>query len=493
MEDNLKAKTTAAFGWAVGGQFSNQGIGFVISIVLARILTPEDFGLASLVLVVNLVGQVFLDAGLTAGLIRQKRITETELSTFFYLNIILGILIMLIIIVSSNLISSLFKNGDLSGLLKLSSIQFFISSFGLMPSVLMKRELNFRFLSQLDVVVNVISGIVTIILAFIGFGVYSLIFRSIVSGFINVGLLWYKTTWRPSFVFSFASIKTTFNYSSGILGLGIINTVSNNFSTILIGKFLSVSTIGIYNRADSTRGLVLKSFGPLFNKVFFPVLSKIQDDEKRLQSYYLKAIQVVSLLTVFFMAFMFLFSDTLIYYLYGKQWMTAAPILKTLCIAGFVMPISNINLNLFMVKGKSRFLMIYELFKHILAAIIMTVCIAFGMQFFLYSLVGLAYLFFIMNIYLTYKKFNFSMKAQLLAFASKFIPGIILVIILDVFFVPAQVSVKSLLIVAPIFTILYFLSSFLIDKELYNVIKSIALPKINNAMKLFKRVFGIIK
>ena len=266
-----------------------------------------------------------------------------------------------------------------------------------------------------------------------------------------------------------------------------MNTVSSNFSTVLIGKFFSVATIGVYDRAANTRGLILKNFGPLFNRVFFPVLSKIQDDEVRLQSYYLKAIQMVSLLVVFCMAILYIFSDTLIYYLYGAQWMESAPMLKILCLAGLVLPISNINLNLFMVKGKSRFLMSYEFGKHILSAIVMLITISFGMVIFLYSLVGIAYLFFFMNIYLTYIKFNFSIKAQLMAFISKLIPALILVPIIDFIILPRVVSLKYMLIVGPIFTVIYFATVFLMDKELYFMIKNIVGPKLK---QLSKKMFN---
>lgn len=487
MSDDLRSKTTSGFGWALGGQFSNQFIGFIITLVLARLLTPNEFGLASLVMVVNLIGQIFIDAGISSGLIRKKELNDSELSSFFYLNILIGILLMLLVFLTSSFIAGLFESENLAPLLQLSSLQFFISSLGLMPLVFLRRDINFRFLSQLDVGVNISSGIITIILAFLGFGVYSLIFRSIISGVTNVFFLWRKTSWRPSWIFSYKSIKPTLNYSTGILGLEIVNTVSSNFSTILIGKVFSVSTIGIYNRAANTRGLILKNFGPLFNKVFFPVLSKIQDDEVRLQSYYLKAIQMVSLLVVFCMSILFIFSDTLIYYLYGAQWMESAPMLKILCLAGVVLPISSINLNLFMVKGKSRFLMSYELGKHILSAIIMVISINFGMEVFLYSLVFIAYLFFFMNIILTYKKFNFSLKAQLLAFISKLVPALILVPIINFLILPKGISLKYTLMVAPIFTIIYFVSVFLMDKELYFLIRNMVKPKLS---KLYEKVFN---
>lgn len=489
MADNLGAKTTSAFGWALGGQFSNQLISFIISLVLARLLTPDEFGLASLVLVVNLLGQTFIDAGISSGLIRKTNVNDKELSSFFYLNIIIGVFLMLLVLLTSTYIAHLFENVDLAPLLQLSSLQFFISSLGLMPMVFLKRDIDFRFLSQLDVGINVGGGVITIILALMGFGVYSLIFRSIIAGVLNVGFLWRKITWRPSWIFSYSSMKPTLNYSTGLLGLNIVNTVSGNFSTILIGKFFSVATIGIFNRAANTRGLILKNFAPLFNKVFFPVLSKIQDDEVRLQSYYLKAIQMVSLLTVYCMAMLFLFSDTLIYYLYGEQWMESAPILKILCLAGLVLPISSINLNLFMVKGKSRFLMSYELGKHILAAIIMFIAITFGMEIFLYSLVGIAYLFFFMNIIITYKKLNFPVKPQLLAFISKLVPALILVPIIDLLILPNKVSLLYTLIVAPIFTIIYFVIAFLMDKELYLLIKNMLIPKLEIMKKKMFNIF----
>jgi len=493
MPDDLRAKTTTAFGWAIGGQLSNQVIGFIIALVLARLLTPEEFGLASLVMVVNLIGQIFIDAGISSGLIRKKTVNDTELSSFFYLNIIIGVLLMLLVFLTSSFIAGLFESESLTPLLQLSSLQFFISSLGLMPMVFLKRDIDFRFLSQLDVGINVGSGVITIILAFSGFGVYSLIFRSIISAVFTVGFLWRKTTWRPTWVFSYSSIKPTLNYSTGILGLNIINTVSSNFSTILIGKFFSIATIGIYNRAANTRGLILKNFGPLFNKVFFPVLSKIQDDELRLRSYYLKAIQMVSLLTVFSMAILFLFSDTLIYYLYGQQWMESAPMLRILALAGLVLPISQINLNLFMVKGKSRFLMGFTMGKHIFAAIVMLISINFGMDYFLYSLVGIAYLFFIINIIVTYKKLNFPMKPQLTAFTSKLIPALIMVPVIEYSILPNAVSLKYALIVAPIFSIIYFSSVFLIDKELYYLIRAMLVPKFELVLLKASNFFNLKK
>ncbi|WP_179004925.1 lipopolysaccharide biosynthesis protein [Winogradskyella forsetii] len=489
MSDNLKTKTTSAFSWALGGQLSNQIIGFVITLVLARLLTPEEFGLASLVMVVNLIGQIFIDAGISSGLIRNKTVNNTELSSFFWLNIIIGVIMMLLVFMISTFIANLYESENLAPLLQLSSLQFFLSSLGLIPMVLRKRDIDFRFLSQLDVGVNLSSGLITILLAFLGFGVYSLIFRSIISGIVNAGFLWGKTSWRPTWVFSYKSIKPTLNYSTGILGLSIVNTISSNLSTILIGKVFSVATIGIYNRAANTRGLILKNFGPLFNKVLFPVLSKIQDDEVRLQSYYLKAIQMVSLLAVFFMALLYLFSDTIIYYLYGEQWTNAAPMLKILSVAGLVLPISNINLNLFMVKGKSRFLMSYELAKHILSAIVMVISINYGMEYFLYSLVAMAYLFFFMNITLTYKKFKFSIRAQLMAFTSKLIPALLLVIAIELLILPKEVSLTYMLIVSPIFTIIYFVSAFLIDKELYFLIRDLVKPKLKQVATKLSNYF----
>ena len=487
MADDLAAKSTSAFGWALGGQFSNQIIGFIITIVLARLLTPEEFGLASLVMVVNLFGQIFIDAGISSGLIRKKELNDTELSSFFYLNIGVGLILMFLVFLTSSFIAGLFESKNLAPLLQLSSLQFFISSLGLMPMIFLKRDINFRYLSQLDVGVNIASGIITVILAFIGFGVYSLIFRSIISGVTNVFFLWQKTTWRPTWTFSYKSIKPTLKYSTGILGLEIVGTTFDNFSTILIGKVFSVATIGIYNRAANTRGLILKNFGPLFNRVYFPVLSKIQDDDVRLQSYYLKAIQMVSLLVVFTMSLLYMFSDTIIYYLYGNQWMDSAPMLKILAVAGLVLPINNINLNLFMVKGDSRFLMIFTLCKHLVAAIIMLIAIQFGMYYFLYSLVIIAYLYFFINIGAIYKKLNYPIRPQLMAFISKLMPALILVPIIDFVILPRVVSLKYMLIVAPIFTVIYFITVFLMDKDLYFLIKNIVGPRLK---QLSKKIFN---
>ncbi|HNQ27429.1 MAG TPA: lipopolysaccharide biosynthesis protein [Aquaticitalea sp.] len=493
MSDNLKAKSVSAFGWALGGQLSNQVLTFVITLVLARLLTPEEFGLAGLVMVVNLIGQIFIDAGLSSGLIRKKEVNQVELSSFFYLNLAIGVLIMLLVFFLSAYIAGLFESKALAPLLQLSSLQFFLSSLGLIPMVLLKREINFRFLSQLDVGINISSGLITILLAILGFGVYSLIFRSIVSGVFSASLLWRKVSWRPSLAFSYASMKPTLAYSTGILGLSIVNTVSGNFSTVLIGKFFSIETIGLYNRAANTRKLVLQNFGPLFNRVFFPILSKIQDDDARLKAYYLKAIQMVSLFVVFLMALFFMFSDTLIYYLYGKQWVASAPILKILCLAGLVLPISAINLNLFMVKGKSKFLMGYELIKNVFSLLVMFVSIHYGMDVFLYSLVGVAYLFFVMNIVLTYQKFGFSMKDQLTVFTSKLIPAFLLVLPIELFVVKDVVSLKMVLLVAPIFTLIYFGTVFMFDKDLYRSIKNLFEGKTQLAIRKLKGLISLKK
>ena len=479
MTDNLRSKTTNAFGWALGGQLSNQLISFIISLILARLLTPEEFGLASLVLVANLIGQVFLDAGISAGLIRKLEVSGTELSSFFYLNVILGVCIMSIVFFGSRFIAGIFENPHMDNLIRLSSLQFFISSFGLMPSVLLRRNLDFKYLSKLSIWVNLISGLVCIVLAIIGLGVYSLILRSILSGLLTVVFSWRKTRWLPLLTFSIESLRDTFKYSLGIFGLNLINSISNNFSTVLIGKYFSVSVLGYYNRANNTRGLILKNFGPLFNKVLFPVLSKIQDEEERLKSYYIMAIQMVSLLAVYFMGILYLFAEPLIFYLFGPEWIESAPILKILSLAGVILPISNINLNLFMVKGRSRFLMRYETIKHILTALVMYISIQGGMTIFLYSLVGIAYLFFLSKIVLTYWIFGFSLKAQLLAVFTKLLPGIILVLVLSSCLLPNQIDILDLIGYGVIFSLSYFSLAYLLDQKLFLTIKDLLSSQLN--------------
>lgn len=315
----------------------NQLRNFVVSLVLARLLSPAEFGLISMALVLNAILEIVIEFGLSNALIREKEISQQQISTVFYLNIGLGFLTSLLVFALAPGFAWFFKMPQLSGIVRVTSWSFFIASFGTLQTALFQRNLNFKSPFIARVVSGTASGCVGIVCAFTGFGVWSLVWMQLTGWTLNSGTIWWLSSWRPSRCFQLKSIGKFLVFGWKFTLTTIISRVFTQIDQIIIGKLYSAATLGLFNRAKSLNYLVTEcSFNPI-RSVMLPTLSKLQDDKEAFRYSLLKLINVVSFLSFLFGGIMYICSDAFILILYGEKWMGTVAIFRILGLFSFTM------------------------------------------------------------------------------------------------------------------------------------------------------------
>ncbi|MAY82588.1 MAG: hypothetical protein CMP59_00480 [Flavobacteriales bacterium] len=410
---DLKKKTIAGLGWSSAGNLINQVIKFVISIFLARILMPEDFGLMAMVIVFTSLAQVFMSFGFGSALIQDKKTTQLDFSSIFFLNVGIGFTLFIITFLFSDLVGQFYGESEVGKLLRYLSITFVISSFGIIPNVILTKEIKFQKVTSAETTSILLSGITAVILAYLDFGVYSLIFQSISASVFRTVIIFLLAGWLPTLAFSIASIKKYLSFSSNIFFLNIISQTLNELDTILIGKFYPAASLGVFNRAKTLRKYPLSIIAGGLNKVLYPSLSKIQNDNVRLTKYYSSLLHVLAFLVIPIMFTLIVVAKPLIILVLTEKWIEVVPIFQILCLVGFMIPIGGINSNIFLSKGKSGFVLKFETVKRIFFSLVIVASLPYGLQGMAIGMSIATSVTFIPNLYFPGKLIGFSMIKQL--------------------------------------------------------------------------------
>jgi len=335
----LKDRAIIGIQWSAGARIAKQILQFVISIVLARLLTPKDFGLIAMIVVFTGFATLFSKMGFGAALIQRKKIEERHLSSIFWFSIFSGIVLTSIVLAAAPFIATFYNVQQLKIITMLISINFFIGSFTIVQRAILIRKMIFRRLGIIEIVTVIIAGGLAITLASLGFGVWSLVFQLIFSTTASTLMMWITSDWKPQFNFDKNSIKDLFGFSSNLLGFNIFNYWVRNADNLLIGKFLGSSELGIYSRAYSIMLMPLSLISATIGNVMFPVLSEIQNDKKLVKKIYLKTINVIALITFPMMLGLFTIADSFILTLLGQKWIDVIPILRLFTLLGMVQSI----------------------------------------------------------------------------------------------------------------------------------------------------------
>ncbi|TQI71951.1 O-antigen/teichoic acid export membrane protein [Gramella sp. Hel_I_59] len=410
---DLKKKTLTGLGWSSAGNLVGQAMQFVVSIILARLLMPEDFGLMAMVLVFTSLAQVFMNFGFGSALIQDKNAAQEDFSTIFYLNVAIGIVLFIITFLISDLVAQFYETEIISKILRILSVTFIISSFGIIPNIILTKEIDFNKVVKVDITANFLSGLVAIILAYLDYGVYSLVAQSIMASLLRTTFIFFASRWTPSLVFEVASVKKYLNFSSNILFINIISKTLDEMDTILIGKFYPAASLGIFNRAKTLRKYPLQIIGGGINKVMYPSLAKIQDDDERLVKYYSALIHILSFLVIPVMFTLVIIAEPLILLILTEKWIEVVPIFQILCLVGFMISIGGINSNIFLTKGKSRFLLKFETVKRILFSLIILASLRFGLKGMATAIALATTLSFLANLHFPGKLIGFKFYRQL--------------------------------------------------------------------------------
>ncbi len=413
MSESLKSKAISGIIWSTIERFSAQGLQFIVMIIMARLLMPNDYGLIGMLAIFMAIAQSLVDSGFSSALIRKINCSEDDYSTVFFFNIGIGFILFVILFFLAPYISIFYENKKLDILTKVISLNIFINSLSVVQRAILTRRLDFKTQAKASFIAVFISGIAGIILAFRNFGVWALVFQGLIFNIINTVLLWVFSRWFPQFIFSMISFRNLFSFGSKLLMSGLIEVVYMNLYTITIGKCFSVSDVGYFTRADNFSQFPSTNIMGIVQRVTFPIFSQMQKDKKQLTICYRRFVRLVAYIIFPLMIGLTVVAYPFIEVLLGSEWKYTAVLLQILCLSYMWYPIHAINLNLLEVYGRSDLYLKLQIIKKIIGVVILIVTIPYGLVAICYSLVFSSYFALIINSYYTYKLLDFGFLQQI--------------------------------------------------------------------------------
>ena len=378
MADSLRSKTIRGAVWTGFERVANQMVGFVVSIVLARLLLPSDYGVVGMLSVFLSISQLFIDAGFSSALIQKKDRTDADFSTVFWCNLAISSVCYMVLFIAAPWIAEFYRMPVLKNMMRVLGLVLVINATYTIQVTRLTTILDFKTQAKVSFSNCILSGTVGITMAALGFGPWALVAQSISHSAFCCVAYSFLTKWHPQLLFSKESFKRLFAFGSRILAASCLHTLYTNISPIIIGRKYSAATLGVYSRADSLVALPGGMFQSTLGRVIYPVLSSIQDDEPRLRSAYNKYLRVITSVVVPSMLLLAAVAEPLILTLIGERWLACVPYIMILAVAWMVDPIIIVNLNMIYVKGRSDVVLRLEVIKKVVAIAIVIVAVQFG-------------------------------------------------------------------------------------------------------------------
>ena len=355
------------------------GISFLFGLVLARLLSPSDYGVIAMLNIFMAISQTFIDSGFSSALIRKPDRTETDNATAFYFNIVVGVVCYLVLFGAAPLIARFYDEPILVPVTRVIGLNLLLNSLCVVQQALLTVRIDFKTQAKISLTATILSGVIGIVLAYKGYGVWALVVQSVSAALFRMVLLWLLAQWRPQARFSKSSFRVLFSYGSKLLASGLLDTVYNNLYTIVIGKKFTSASLGVYARADHLAQFPAVNITGILQRVTFPVLSTIQTEDERLRVNYRKFLRLSAYVVFPLMMGLAAVADPLIRWILTDKWEAAIPLLQILCFALMWYPIHAINLNLLQVKGRSDIFLKLEVWKKIIGVVTLCVTIPLGL------------------------------------------------------------------------------------------------------------------
>jgi len=407
--DDLKAKGIKAFAWDYSGQLATQGMGLIVSIFLARLLEPSEFGLIAMIMVIIGIAGVFTDIGLGGALIQRRKVLPVHYSSVFYFNIFIGMILTLITYFSASWIGAFYNNDALVLLAQVMSLSFLINAFSSVQSTKLRKELDYGALTKSRFMASLLSGGAGVALAFYGAGVWSLVTQVLsFSIFYNI-MIWSTSQWKPSLSFSFKALAQLWAYGFRMFLSGLLDAVFTRLDYLIIGKLFTPATLGFFQRAKSLNLMVVQYSSGSLMRVLFPILSEVQNDLQRLQRIAVKAMGIICFIVFLLLGGLYLISEELILLLFGDKWIQSVSYFQILVISGFGYPVGALLVNILSSRGKSKEFLRLELLKKALISINFFVLYNWGISSYLYGLIVTTVLAVILNIFFASREISLPM------------------------------------------------------------------------------------
>ena len=415
MEDQeLKRKGIAGVLWSVGSKFSIHLVTFVVSIVLARLLSPADFGLVSMAMVFVYFTQTFMDFGLTSAVIQKKDPTETQINTVFYISLILATCLMLLMIVFAPAIGRYYDNPEVGRIARFVSYSFVIHALTGLQRALMSKRLEIKILSVVNIAGAIVQGASGILLAVKGFGAWSIVYSAFLGNITATIILWFKSSWRPKWLFNLHEIKDMFFFGFKMFLAGFLNAIYAKIDEMIIGKIFNPATLGYYYRSKSFNNLIVSYSSEGLNSIFFPVISHLQNDLEKVNKVVLKSLETISFLVFALTGLLYLDAEPLIVILFGSKWLPSVDYFKILAFIAYAYPVSVILVNVLSGLGQAGSFLKLEVWKKVIGISGMAIGFIWGINGFLWASVITGTMGVGLNIYFVNRTTGLSMKEPIL-------------------------------------------------------------------------------
>ena len=429
---SLRDKTVEGVGWSAADAFLGQGMSFVVGIVLARLLSPEEYGLIGIVTIFTTILLGFVDCGFSNALIRKQKVTDSDYNTMFIINMVASLLMYLLLYISAPAIATFFARSQLVILVRVMGLLLIFQALSIVQTTILSRCIDFKTKTKASVVSALISGVIGIVMAFFDFGVWALVAQQLSRQFIYSICLWIYIHWIPELKFDRNSFKYMWGFGWKLLLSGFLDRVWAQLYQAVVGKYYSPSTLGQYTRAKEYASIFSSNFTGVVQRVSYPVLSQVQDDKDRMVNGYRRIIKTTMFVTAIIMISMGAVAEPLIYCLIGPQWHQAATFLPFICISMSLYPLHAINLNMLQVQGRTDIFLYLEIIKKILAIGPICIGIFVDIYWMLICSIILGFISFFLNSYYTGKSVGYTSWHQLRDIAPSF--GIALIVAISVFF-----------------------------------------------------------
>ena len=413
MSDSLKSKTVKGVVWSSIERFSTQGVQFLIMIIMARLLTPKDYGLIGMLAIFLAVAQSLIDSGFSQALIRKQDRTDVDNSTVFYFNIVVSSALYLILFIAAPFVADFYNQPELTSVMRVVCLGVILNSLAVVQRALLTVRIDFKTQAKASLSAAVISGCIGIVLAYCGFGVWSLVVQQLLNLSVNTLLLWIFSKWRPIAVFSWKSFHELFAFGSKMLASGLLDTLYRNIYPIVIGKLFSASSLGHYTRAQHFSEFPSSNVTGIIQRVTYPILCGIQDETERLEAVYRKFLKLSAFIIFPLMIGMSAVARPFIDIVLGTQWGFCGQLLQIICFAMMWYPIHAINLNLLQVKGRSDLFLRLEIIKKILGITVLCITAPFGLVVMCYGQIFNSIVALVINTYYTGKLINVGFIRQM--------------------------------------------------------------------------------
>lgn len=399
--------------WSTFERFATQIVQFVISIVLARILLPSDYGLIGMLSIFFAISYIFINSGFPQALIQKKDQSPEDFNTVFIFNIVSATLFYGLLFVCAPYIADFYNEPRLTAITRVYSLILIINASAGIQSSILTIRLNFGSLAKVSILSTLVSGVAGVILAYMGFGVWALVWQGVIAAMINAMALYTICRWIPTFCFSVMSFRRLFSFGSKLLVSSLINAVFNNMSSLVIGKAFNAAELGYYSRAEGFSRLPTDTVTSVVLKVNYPILAKLQDDNEKLLASYTTLLRTPVMLLYPVLFGMAVLAVPMINVLIGPKWLPAATLLPILCFTGLWSPLTHINLNLLYVKGRSDLVLKLELMKKPIAFALLIAAIPFGIKAICASVALYSFIAFTFNCHYTGKYLNYGFWKQI--------------------------------------------------------------------------------